>query len=115
MLNHSLNADRNDNLHDSQAVYISTDEGRSFDMTYDVNGFHNSGGEPRVSLSDGRIVGPSGFFKLDQQKSPQRFRTHYWSYSQGACATALSYGVLLWRDFPTRSVSGGIMAVAGRE
>jgi hypothetical protein len=83
MLNHSLNADRNDNLHDSQAVYLSTDEGRSFDITYDVNGFHNSGGEPRISLADGRIVGPSSFFKLDRPQSPQRFRTHYWNYSQG--------------------------------
>ena len=83
MLNYSLNADRNDNLQDSQAVYLSNDEGRSFDLTYDVNGFHSSAGEPRICLDDGRIVGPSSFFKLDRQQSPQRFRTHYWNYSQG--------------------------------
>ena len=54
MLNHSLNADRNDNPQDTQAVYLSTDEGHSFDMTYDVDGLHNSGGEARICTDDGQ-------------------------------------------------------------
>ena len=101
MLNHSLNADRNDNPQDTQAVYLSTDEGHSFDMTYDVNGFHNSGGEPRICLDDGRIVGTSGFFKLDQQ-SPQSFRTHYWSYSQGGMRYCVEPWSVLVDGLPRR-------------
>ena len=83
MLNHSLNADRNDNRQDSQAVYLSNDEGRFLARAYEVNGFHSGAGEPRICLDDGRIIGPSSFFKLDRPQSPQRFRTHYWTYSQG--------------------------------
>ena len=111
MLNHSLNADSNDNLHDSQAVYLSTDEGRSFNTTYDVNGFHNSGGEPRISLSDGRILGLSTFFKLDRQ-SPQSFRTHHWSYSQGGrCYCVEPWGVVI-EGLPDRVGIGGSLGTS---
>ena len=83
MLNHSLNADANDNLANAQAVYISTDQGKTFDFQYDVNGFHNGGGEPRISLPDGRIVGMSTFLKPDPVTQARRFVAHYWTYDQG--------------------------------
>jgi len=83
MLNYSLNADANDNRHNSQVVCISTDQGRTFDFTYDVNGFHNSGGEPRISLADGRIVGTSAFLRPDPPGQWRRFVAHYWSYENG--------------------------------
>jgi hypothetical protein len=83
MLNYSLNADANDNLHNSQVVCVSTDQGRTFSLTYDVNGFHNSGGEPRISLADGRIVGTSAFLKPDPQGQWRRFVAHYWTHENG--------------------------------
>ena len=54
MLTHSLNGDSNENQHNSQALHLSTDGGKTFDFGYDVNGFHNGGGEPRIALPDGR-------------------------------------------------------------
>ena len=110
MLNHSLNADRNDNLQDAQAVYLSADEGHSFDFTYDVNGFHNSGGEPRICLEDGRLVGSSSFFILDHQQEPQRFRTHYWSYSQGGRRYCVEPWGVLVDGIPEQVAVGGSRA-----
>ena len=74
MLNHSVNGDSNDNAANAQAVYLSTNGGRTFDFAYDVNGFHNAGGEPPVSLPDGRIVGTSTFLEAGARRpeSPVR-------------------------------------------
>lgn len=83
MLNHSLNADENLNSHNSQAVYLSIDGGKHFDFAYDVNGFHNVCGEPRISLPDGRIVGMSCFLKPQPAGQARRFVAHYWSYDRG--------------------------------
>ena len=83
MLNHSVNADANINQHNSQAVYVSEDGGQTFDFAYDVNGFHNGGGEPRISLPDGRIVGASTFLKSDPPGQSRRFAAHYWTYEDG--------------------------------
>jgi len=83
MLNHSLNADANTNQHNSQAVLISADQGEKFDFAYDVNGFHNGGGEVRVSLPDGRIVGVSTFLQPDPPGQARRFAAHRWTYSLG--------------------------------
>ena len=112
MLNHSLNADSNTNLHNSQAVYISDDNGQTFDFAYDVNGFHNSGGEVRTSLDDGRIVGVSTFLKPDPPGQLRSFSAHYWCYDKGgrrysvepwgATVTGLPRDVKLW-DKPSRT------------
>ena len=83
MLNHSLNADANANQHNSQAVYLSKDRGKTFEYVYDVNGFHNGGGEPRVSMPDGRIIGTSTFLKPDPPDQKRRFVAHRWTYDQG--------------------------------
>ena len=83
MLNHSLNADANTNPHNSQAVYLARDGGRTFPFAYDVNGFHNGGGEPRVSLADGRIVGTLTFLKPEPSGQSRRFVGHYWVYEDG--------------------------------
>jgi hypothetical protein len=83
MLTHSLNPDRNDNLHNSQQVCVSTDGGQNFGFCYDVSGFHNSGGEPRISLPDGRIVGVSTFLKPDPFSQNCRFVAHRWTYDNG--------------------------------
>ena len=83
MLNHSLNGDANDNLSNAQAVYLSTDGGQSFGFAYDVNGFHNGGGEPRIALLDGRIVGTSTFLKPSPQGDARRFVAHRWTYDRG--------------------------------
>lgn len=83
MLNYSVNDDSNTNTSNAQAVLISTDNGRSFDFGYDVNGFHNSGGEPRISLPDGRIVGTSTFLKPDPPGQSLRFAAHRWCYDNG--------------------------------
>ena len=89
MLNHSLNADTNENQHNSQAVYISTDCGRTWGFAYDVNGFHNGGGEVRVSLPDGRIVGVSTFLKPDPPGQWRRFVAHRWTYDKGGARYAV--------------------------
>lgn len=112
MLNHSLNADSNTNLHNSQAVYISDDNGQTFDFAYDVNGFHNSGGEVRTSLDDGRIIGVSTFLKPDPPGQLRSFAAHYWCYDKGgrrysvepwgATVTGLPRDVELW-DKPSRT------------
>ncbi|HVF09280.1 MAG TPA: sialidase family protein [Abditibacteriaceae bacterium] len=83
MLNYSLNDDSNDNQANAQAVRISTDGGSTFPFAYDVNGFHNSGGEPRLSLPDGRIIGTSTFLKPDPPDQARRFVAHYWCYDRG--------------------------------
>src|SRR5688572_23697127 len=83
MLNHSVNGDSNDNAANAQAVYLSTNGGRTFDFAYDVNGFHNAGGEPRVSLPDGRIVGTSTFLRPEPAGQNRRFVAHRWIYDQG--------------------------------
>lgn len=83
MLNHSLNADANANQHNSQAVYLSEDRGKTFEYVYDVNGFHNGGGEPRVSMPDGRIIGTSTFLKPDPPDQKRRFVAHRWTYDKG--------------------------------
>lgn len=83
MLNHSLNADVNINPTNTQAVYVSTDKGLNFDFAYDVNGFHNGCGEPRISLPDGRIVGTSTFLKPDPAGQHRRFSAHRWTYDRG--------------------------------
>ena len=83
MMNHSLNADENLNAHNSQAVYLSTDGGERFDFQYDVNGFHNVSGEPRLSLPDGKIVGMSCFLKPDPAGRGRRFLAHRWTYDRG--------------------------------
>src|SRR5437762_2505621 len=83
MLNYSLNGDSNENPFNAQAVHISTDHGRTWDFTYDVNGFHNAGGEPRISLPDGRIVGASTFLKPDPTQPGRRFFAHRWIYDRG--------------------------------
>lgn len=83
MLNYSLNADANTNQHNSQAVLISTDQGGTFDFAYDVNGFHNGGGEVRVSLPDGRIVGVSTFLRPDPPGQSRCFAAHHWTYRFG--------------------------------
>ncbi|MEW6750513.1 MAG: sialidase family protein [Candidatus Latescibacterota bacterium] len=83
MLTYSLNADANDNPHNSQAVCLSGDGGHSFDFAYDVNGFHNAGGEPRLSLPDGRIVGTSTFLRPDPPGQWRRFAAHHWCFQDG--------------------------------
>ena len=83
MLTHSLNEDLSTNAHNSQAVYISRDEGQSFNFQYDVNGFHNGGGEPRISLPDGRIVGTSTFLRPDGAGQRRRFKAHHITYDRG--------------------------------
>jgi hypothetical protein len=96
MLNYSLNADTNENEHNSQAVHISTDGGRTFDFTYDVNGFHNGGGEPRISLEDGRIVGASTFLKPAPKGQGRCFLAHRWTYDHGGrCCTVEPWGALV--------------------
>ena len=92
MLNHSVNADANDNESNAQAVYISTDGGGTFEFRYDVNGFHNAGGEPRLSLADGRIVGTSTFLKPSPAGQKRRFVAHRWTYDSGG----RRYGVEPW-------------------
>ena len=113
MLNYSLNADTNQNLHNSQVVSISRDGGRNFGSTYDVNGFHNGCGEPRVSLPDGRIVGVSTFLKPDPAGQGKRFAAHYWIYDDGGRRyTVLPWGVTVeglprevedWEEKPSRT------------
>jgi hypothetical protein len=83
MLNHSLNSDSNENQHNSQAYYLSTDGGKSFDFAYDFNGFHNGGGEPRVSLPDGRIVGTSTYLRPDPAGQSTRFAAHRFTFDKG--------------------------------
>lgn len=83
MLNHSLNSDANENAFNAQAVYVSTNGGRTFDFAYDVNGFHNGGGEPRIALPDGRITGTSTFLKPDPRGDNRRFVAHRWTYDRG--------------------------------
>ena len=83
MLNYSLNADANTNQHNTQAVLLSQDAGVTWDFAYDVNGFHNGGGEVRVSLPDGRIVGVSTFLKPDPTGQCRRFAAHHWTYENG--------------------------------
>lgn len=83
MLNHSINADTNENTANAQAVYLSGDGGATFEFTYDVNGFHNGGGEPRICLPDGRIVGTSTFLKPDPPGQGRTFVAHRWTYDQG--------------------------------
>ena len=96
MLNYSLNADANENQHNSQAVLLSTDQGQTFDFAYDVNGFHNGGGEPRISLPSGQIVGPSTFLKPDPPGQWRRFVAHYWRYENGGrCYTVEPWGVVV--------------------
>ena len=100
MLNHSLNADRHDNEHNSQAVYLSVDEGRTFDFAYDVNGFHNGGGEPRISLPDGRIVGASSFLRPGPSPQGQSFLAHHWCYDQGGGRYAVEPWSVVVEGFP---------------
>ena len=83
MLNYSMNPDANDNAYNAQAVCISTDGGHTFRFAYDVNGFHNGGGEPRISLPDGRIIGVSTFLKPDPIDQKRRFVAHRWIYDRG--------------------------------
>ncbi len=83
MLSYSLNDDSNNNQHNSQAVCLSFDGGRTFDFAYDVNGFPNGGGEPRLALADGRIVGPSMFLKPEPARQAHRFVAHRWTYDRG--------------------------------
>jgi len=83
MLNHSVNADSNENTSNAQAVYLSRGGGATFDFAYDVNGFHNGGGEPRLSLPDGRIVGTSSFLKPDPPGQARIFAAHRWTYDHG--------------------------------
>jgi len=106
MLNHSLNADSNDNEHNSQAVYVSTDDGRTFDFAYDVDGFYNSGGEPRISLSDGRIVGMSSVLKPDPRAPEQRLLAHCWCYDQGGRRYVVEPWGVVVEGLP-RQVAGG--------
>jgi len=83
MLNYSVNADTNENTANAQAVCLSFDGGTTFDFAYDVNGFHNGGGEPRVSLPDGRIAGTSTFLKPDAPGEARSFAAHRWTYDRG--------------------------------
>jgi len=83
MLNYSVNADANDNTANAQAVCVSFDEGKTFDFCYDVNGFHNGCGEPRITLEDGRIVGTSTFLKPPVPGNSREFKAHRWIYDQG--------------------------------
>lgn len=83
MLNYSVNADANDNTANAQAVCISGDQGRTFDFCYDVNGFHNGCGEPRITLSDGRIIGTSTFLKPPAPGKSREFFAHRWIYDNG--------------------------------
>ena len=52
-------------------------------IAYDVNGFHNGGGEPRIVLPDGRIVGTSTFLKPCPQGDKRRSVAHRWSHDRG--------------------------------
>jgi hypothetical protein len=83
MLNYSLNEDSNRNHYNSQAVCLSFDNGRNFDFAYDVDGFHNGGGEPRLALPDGRIVGSSMFLRPEPISQSRRFVAHRWTYDRG--------------------------------
>ena len=100
MLNHSLNADSHENEHNSQAVYVSVDEGRTFEFAYDVNGFHNGGGEPRISLPSGLIIGGSSFFKPDPSSRKQKFLAHRWCYDQGGRRYAVEPWKISVEGFP---------------
>jgi len=92
MLNYSLNADDNHNETNTQAVCISFDGGDSFGFQYDVNGFHNGCGEPRISLDDGSIVGTSTFLKMEKENDHRTFLGHRWIYEKGG----RSYTVEPW-------------------
>lgn len=83
MINHSVNPDSNENQTNAQAVYLSRDQGATWDFAYDVNGFHNGGGEVRLSLPDGRIVGVSTYLRAKPSGQGRRFVAHYWTYDRG--------------------------------
>ncbi len=84
MLTHSLNPDSNESLTTGQAVLISRDGGRSWGRGFDVNGFHNAGGEVRITLSDGGIAGPATFpWRPTSAGQWRSFAGHYWRYDNG--------------------------------
>lgn len=86
MVNYSLNPDSNFSPFTAQAVVISTDGGASWGTEippYDVNGFHNSGGEVRGLLADGSLVGPGTSGRPMPEGQWRRFAVHYWRYDQG--------------------------------
>ena len=86
MITYSLNADANANIMNTQVVILSDDGGKNWGKShfpYDVNGFHNAGGEVRVSLPDGRIVGTSTFLRADPPDQKRDFAAHYWCYDRG--------------------------------
>lgn len=86
MVNYSLNADSNFSQFTAQAVVISTDGGATWGTDvppYDVNGFHNSGGEVRGLLADGSLVGPGTFGRPMPEGQWRRFAVHYWRYDLG--------------------------------
>ena len=86
MVTYSLNRDSSENFSNAETVLISTDEGKTWGVKpfpYDVNGFHAAGGDVRISLSDGSIVGTSMFLRPDPPDQRRDFVAHYWSYEKG--------------------------------
>ena len=87
MINYSLNADSSYNTMNTQVVILSDDRGKTWGKSlfpYDVEGFHNAGGEVRVSLPDGRIVGTSAnYLRADPPGQKRDFAVHYWCYDRG--------------------------------
>lgn len=100
MLNHSVNPDSNENQTNAQAVYLSTDHGLTWDFAYDVNGFHNAGGEVRISLSDGRIVGVSTYLRARPPGQGRSFVAHYWTYDKGGRRYAVEPWAVLVEGLP---------------
>lgn len=84
LLGHSLNADSGANAITAQALYFSSDEGQTWKYGYDINGFHPGGGEVRISLPGGAIVGPGyAGARPDPAGQQRRFTTHYWRFEEG--------------------------------
>src|SRR5262249_33923608 len=82
MLTYSLNADSNVNQHNSQAVLLSSDQGRTFTVASGVRGCTTGGVEPRAPLANGRIGGPSPFLKRGPPGQGRRFAAHYWVFDK---------------------------------
>ncbi len=84
MVTHSLNPDSGTALLTAQAVWLSQDGGESWRYQYDVPGFHCGGGETRISLPDGSIVGPNyAGARPDPPGQWRSFSTHYWRFDKG--------------------------------
>ena len=103
LLTVSLNDDSNNNEQNAQAAYLSTDGGQTFPVQqqWDVNGFQNAGGEPRVSLPDGSIVGTSTYLKPYPNNGQYRvFSAHRWTYDRGGQRVSVEPWAAIVSGFP---------------